>query len=98
MSIIFYPGIVARAITMHFEAINKLYALDNCLRWLESSESKVCHFEGQNIVLVQNIVFMQNLLFLVSFRFSYFSGFLSPFEFEFLSKVLKSYLRMVKGL
>lgn len=74
---------------MRFEAINELYAPDNCRRWLELLEAKLRHFE------CQNIIFVQNVLFIVNFRFSYFSGFLSLFEF--LSKVLKSYFRNGQG-
>ena len=43
--------------------------------------------------------FVQNLLFIVSFRFTYFKGFFSLFEFdESLSNVLGSYLGMVSGV
>ena len=80
-------------ITMRFEAISKLYMLNNCLRWVESLEAKF------NFSKVRTQFFIwQNLLFIVSCRFVCLCGFLSPFEFDSLWKVLKSYLEIVKGL
>lgn len=75
---------------MCFEAIDELYALDNYQRQLDFSEAKLDCFESQNAV------FVQNLLFLVRCHFSYFSGFLCPFGFEFFSKVIESYFGIVK--